>query len=119
MNSKNPRALNPPNQNAGEDILLIIQEATTKIKEGLVLGQDVKKIIEEYALMVDDLKLRAEVYNALTVSAKKWEYEINTSIAIFAAGSFKTTKLGFRGFLDNAKVGTPVINNYEKKLELQ
>ena len=69
-----------------EDILLIIQEATTKIKEGLVLGQDVKKIIEEYALMVDDLKLRAEVYNALTVSAKKWEYEINTSIAIFASG---------------------------------
>lgn len=113
MNNKD---LPTTKQNAAEDVILIIQEATTKVKEAVIMGRNVQPIIEEYAAMINDAQLRIETYNALITSARKWEYETRVSIAVFSRGNKQVVNAGFRGFLDNARTGVPVVKDYQAKV---
>lgn len=114
MNEKNNAIIVSPD--TPQNIILIIAEATTKVKEAIVLGQDVKAIIDEYTAKIEDIRLRAETYNALVLSAKKWEYETKMSIMIFARGNPNVSFQGFRSFLDSARTGVPVIKDYKKQV---
>lgn len=118
MQDNQPRSLSAPNQNVAQQTVIIVQSATTMVKEAIIKGEDVEKIITEFAKKIEDIKLRGEVYNALKLSARKWEYEIKTSIAVMSIGRLNTSKLGFRGFLDNARQGIPVIQDYQSLVKL-
>jgi hypothetical protein len=97
---RKPKIVTSPQQNAAEKELLIIQDATTKIKE--IIASDIANgvsnketsskinvIISSTLRLISDVELRQEVKQSLIQSAKSWYYEHSQHMRALASNMAK------------------------------
>lgn len=87
------QALSSPDPNVAEKAVVLVQTATTKIKEAITksvvagetpeeLTKTLNKIIGEHCKEITNVELREDTRQALVKSARKWHYQINETVKI-------------------------------------
>jgi hypothetical protein len=110
--------MNSPSPDVAKDIIIIVQSAITEIKQSVILGGDARSIIDKWVKEIKDDILREETRKSLLIASRKWEYERQVTISVLSNGAIADSRMGFRGFLDNARIGTPTIDDYQRQLKL-
>src|SRR5690554_847069 len=87
------QAISSPKQNVAQKAVILVQTATTKIKETITAGimegkkqdeltKELNKLIDKYCRQLETPELREETRQALVRSCRKWFYQLEQTIKI-------------------------------------
>ena len=108
MEAKTLEPIKSPNENVAQKAVVLVQTATTKVKEAITLGimqgqsQDeltktLNKLIARYCSQLENPVLREEARQALVRSCRKWFWQLEQTIKILNRNLANQVKSEFTG----------------------